>query len=224
LSPLIRPSHAFEVRARLARERVPVTVVATGDDVEHERGVPDRARDGPHVGHAGEAAREPAPLRHAPYDGLKPYTPQNRRGCESSRRRPCRAPAAAAARHADRPPPLEPPGVSAGFHGLRVTPKSGFLGDGLVTELRRVGLPEDERAGGPETRDSDRVLVGDVVGEEPRAAVVVSPRVKRTSLIETGTPWSGPSGSPFVTAISASARRGARLLGGDDAERVQHGV
>src|SRR5207302_43485 len=55
----------LEVRARLARKRVPVEVVAASDHVEHERGVTDRARDGSHVGDAGEPNGEPTPLRHA---------------------------------------------------------------------------------------------------------------------------------------------------------------
>src|SRR2546422_519435 len=69
----------------------------------------------------------PRPPGRGRYEGLKPYTPQNAAGMRiepppsvpsASGPQPLATPTAA--------PPLEPPGVSAGFHGLRVTPKSGF--------------------------------------------------------------------------------------------------
>src|SRR3989441_70537 len=101
-------------------------------------------------------------------------------------------------------PPLEPPGVSAGFHGLRVTPKSGFSVTALRPNSDVLVFP---RTSAPAARRRATAIAsssGTWSAKSREPPVVVSPRVKRTSLIETGTPWSGPSGSSFVTAISAS--------------------
>ena len=47
------------------------------------------------------------------------------------------------------------------------------------------------------------------------------PAVGVMSLIATGRPWSGPSGSFFITAFSASARGVARLLGGQRDDGIE---
>src|SRR2546426_298921 len=101
-------------------------------------------------------------------------------------------------------PPLEPPGVSAGFHGFFVTPKRGFSVMALWPNSDVLVFP---RTSAPAARRRATAIAsssGTWSAKSREPPVVVSPRVKRTSLIETGTPWSGPSGSPFVTAISAS--------------------
>ena len=69
----------------------------------------------------------PRPSGTRPYEGLKPYTPQNAAGIRIEP--PPSVPSASGPQPlatATAAPPLEPPGVSAGFHGLRVTSKSGF--------------------------------------------------------------------------------------------------
>ena len=50
--------------------------------------------------------------------------------------------------------------------------------------------------------------------------VVRTPLVNSRSLTENGTPWSGPSRSPAITAVSAAARRVPRLVRGHGDERV----
>src|SRR5256885_4386381 len=75
----------------------------------------------------------PRPSGTRPYDGLKPYTPQNAAGMRIEP--PPSVPSANGPQPlatATAAPPLEPPGVSAGVHGLRVTSKSGVS----VTALR----------------------------------------------------------------------------------------
>src|SRR5437762_33068 len=147
------------------------------------------------------------PLRSGtrPYEGLKPYTPQNAAGMRiepppsvpsASGPQPLATAAAA--------PPLEPPGVSAGFHGFRVTPKSGFSVTALWPNSDVLVLPRSTAPAAFRRATAIASSSGTWSAKSREPPVVVSPRVKRTSLIETGTPWSGPSGSPFVTAISAS--------------------
>src|SRR5439155_1527929 len=79
VEPLHPAVARLEVRARLARKRVAVAVVAASDDVEHERGVTDRARDGSHVGDAGEPTGKPTSLRHAAVRRPEALTPAERR-------------------------------------------------------------------------------------------------------------------------------------------------
>ena len=59
-----------------------------------------------------------------PYDGFKPYRPQNAAGIRIEP--PASVPSATGPTPlatAAAPPPLEPPGVKLGSQGLRVTPK-----------------------------------------------------------------------------------------------------
>src|SRR2546425_5026487 len=69
----------------------------------------------------------PRPSGTRPYDGLKPYAPQNAAGMRIEP--PPSVPSATGPQPlatATAAPPLEPPDVSAGFHGFFVTPKRGF--------------------------------------------------------------------------------------------------
>ncbi len=101
-------------------------------------------------------------------------------------------------------PPLEPPGVSAGFHGFLVTPKRGFSVTALWPNSDVLVFPMTMAPAALRRATAIASSSGTWSAKSREPPVVGSPRVKRTSLIETGTPWSGPSGSPFVTAISAS--------------------
>src|SRR2546426_1330255 len=74
----------------------------------------------------------PRPSGTRPYDGLKPYTPQNAAGVRIEP--PPSVPSASGPQPPATPtaaPPLEPPGVRAGVHRLPVTPKSGVSGAAL---------------------------------------------------------------------------------------------
>src|SRR5258708_35921293 len=75
---------------------------------------------GSHASGAGWTGTRPGEVR-------KPTTPQNAAGRRSEP--PRSAPWASGPRpwaSATAPPPVEPPGVSPGFHGLRVTPKTSL--------------------------------------------------------------------------------------------------
>src|SRR3989475_5004992 len=74
----------------------------------------------------------PRPSGTRPYDGLKPYTPQNAAGVRIEPPPP--VPSARGARPPappTPPPPLQPPGVGAGVPGARVPPQSGVSVAGL---------------------------------------------------------------------------------------------
>ena len=120
-------------------------------------------------------------------------------------------------------PPDEPPGVLLGSHGLRVMPVSGEL----VSPLQpNSGVPVLPSSTAPASRR--RAVAGASTSQGwsgstvrlPRS--VGQPRVRIRSLIDAGTPSSGP----IVLRRAASAprwraRAGQRFVGGDEAERVQ---
>ena len=85
-------------------------------------------------------------------------------------------------------PPLEPPGVSAGFHGLRVMPKSGLSVTPLWPNSGVVVLPR-MMAPAPLRRSTETASSSGTWSAKSREPPVVSKRrVKSRSLIETGTP------------------------------------
>src|SRR5439155_5494838 len=94
-------------------------------------------------------------------------------------------------------PPEEPPGVFAGFHGLRVMPVSGlsvtpFQPDSGVVVLPTSTAPCSRRRAVAGASSFHGPLGSTVF--EPRS--VGQPRVRMMSLIETGTPSSSPFGWP----------------------------
>src|SRR3990172_4760516 len=101
------------------------------------------------------------------------------------------------------PPPLEPPGVSAGSQGLRVTPKSGFSVTALWPNSDVFVLPRTPAPAARRRATGSASSAGTCSANRREPPVVVRPRVASRSLIDRGTPWSAPSGSPFTTAISA---------------------
>ena len=111
------------------------------------------------------------------------------------------SPAAAAAPA----PALEPPDVMPVFHGLRVMPVSGLSPSAFQPNSGVVVLPSMIAARLVQPAHVRRVHLGHAAGEDVRAAHrAARPCVKRRSLIENGRPWSGPSGSPVITACSAA--------------------
>src|SRR5439155_225245 len=129
-----------------------------------------------------------------PRDGLKPYTPQNEAGIRTEP--PASVPSATGPRPlatATAAPPLEPPGESSRFHGLRVIPKRGLSVTALWPNSDVVVFP---RMTAPAARsrptttasssgtasansreppveavpDDDAVVVGNRFGKQPRAA------------------------------------------------------
>ena len=100
-------------------------------------------------------------------------------------------------------PPLEPPQVSAGFHGFRVAPKTALNvlppapNSGVLVLPRTMAPATSSRSTMSESSSgtwSSKTL-------EPQ--VVLMPLVWVRSLIVTGTPWSGPRAPFFLSAVVA---------------------
>src|SRR5262249_3595206 len=137
--------------------------------------------------------------------GLWPSTPQK---CPGRRTEPAPSvprwigpqPAAASAAAPDD----EPPDVIAGFHGLRVAPLSGLSLTAVQPCSVRVVLPMTtaRAARSRATRGASATAGSAGVKRDPRR--VGDPLTAWMSLIVTGTPWSGPSRSPRMTAASAA--------------------
>ncbi len=101
-------------------------------------------------------------------------------------------------------PPLDPPGVSEGSHGFRVIPKSGLSVTALCPNSGVVVLPR-MIAPAPLSRSTHTASSSGTWSAKRREPPVVSMRrVKTRSLIDSGTPCSGPSASPVSTATSAA--------------------
>src|SRR5579872_3407644 len=96
-------------------------------------------------------------------------------------------------------PPLDPPGVMAGFQGLRVMPVSGESvtpfqpNSGVVTLPNSTAPASFSRAMTGASSFQD--WLGSMV-REPRK--VGQPRVRNKSLTAIGTPSSGESGAFFI--------------------------
>ena len=103
------------------------------------------------------------------------------------------------------PPPLEPPGVRSRFQGLRVMPKDGpsvspFTPNSGVVALAMMMAPAARRR---LTRMSS-AAAGGLSSKIAEPCRVGTPFTSTRSLTLIGTPCSGPSGSPLLTAASAA--------------------
>src|SRR3954469_150995 len=100
-------------------------------------------------------------------------------------------------------PPEEPPGVFAGFHGLRVMPVSGLSVTPFQPNSGVVVLP---RSTAPCSRNL--AVTGASSFHGPLGSTVFEPRrvgqplVRMMSLIEVGTPSSSPFGCPAAQRAS----------------------
>ncbi len=101
-------------------------------------------------------------------------------------------------------PPEEPPGVSAGFQGLRVTPVSGLS---FTPFQPRSGMVVRAKMSMPASRS--RAMWGWSSASITGSRVRLPARFGRSfapwfSLIASGTPSSGPRASPFIQRASDS--------------------
>ncbi len=107
-------------------------------------------------------------------------------------------------------PPLEPPGVYAGFHGFRVAPNASVSVNGQIVSSGVSVLPttiapaERRRATTSESARHGSSLVARLPQAVPAPATSVS------SLIETGTPSSGRCWPEEFRASAWSASASAR--------------
>src|SRR5919197_244851 len=101
-------------------------------------------------------------------------------------------------------PPLEPPGVRSRCHGLREMPVTGLSVTPLKPNSGVVVLPSMTAPAAlrRSTTGASSDGTSSAYSFEPR--IVRTPLVITRSLIDTGTPCSGPSASPRITARSAA--------------------
>src|SRR5690349_21314014 len=102
-------------------------------------------------------------------------------------------------------PPLEPPGEKSVFHGLRVTPQSfvhvtGALETSGVVVLACTIPPASMIRC---TNAAVSVATTSRSGSEPR--VLRCPAIGASSLTATGSPSSGPIGSPWPEYLASAA-------------------
>src|SRR6266550_4036463 len=140
-----------------------------------------------------------------PYDGLRPYTPQNDDGMriDPAPSEPWASgpnPAAVAAPA----PALEPPVVIAVFQGLRVMPVSGLSPSPFQPNSGVVVLPSITPPAFRRRRTTGGSTSGTRCSKMYDPDIVRTPFVKCRSLMENGMPCSGPSAAPFTTACSAA--------------------
>ena len=104
------------------------------------------------------------------------------------------------------PPPLEPPGVLARFHGLRVIPLSGLSVTALQPNSLVVDLPTMQPPAflTRSTEGASKSGTLSAKGREPK--VQGTPATATRSLTETGSPAIAP---PSPAAIARSASRAA---------------
>src|SRR5579884_2542759 len=141
-----------------------------------------------------------------PKVGFSPNTPENAAGMRIDP--PASVPTASGQmphNTATALPPLDPPGVRAKSHGLRVMPVSGESVTGFQPNSGVVVLPKNTA---PAARS--RAVDGASSGQSWSASIVSEPtrrgqpRVSWVSLIATGTPSRMPSGAPFAQRASDS--------------------
>ena len=170
-----------------------------------------------------------------PNVGLRPGRPQNAHGIRIEP--PPSVPSASGTipdASAAELPPLEPPAVVAGSHGLRVTPVSALSVTPFQPSSGVVVLPGStapERRSEATTGASSSHGPAGSIAREPRS--VGQPRVTSRSLIATGTPSSGPAGSPRLQrasearasacAASASTRQNALTVAVERLDPLEHG-
>ncbi len=132
-----------------------------------------------------------------PNPGLSPITPQHRAGFRMDPPMSLPRPNGAIPEPTTEPsPPLDPPAVRSGFHGLRVSPRKALSVDTRSPSsgmfVRPIGIP-------PAALTRSTVIASRGGKASAKAAtpwVVAYPKRSMFSLIVNGTPWSGPSLSP----------------------------
>ena len=100
-------------------------------------------------------------------------------------------------------PPLEPPGVSSRFQGLKVGPNSRLSVAPFQPYSGVLVLPRTMAPAALRRSTEGASSVGTLSSFRREPQVVLIPLVMTTSLTATGTPCSGPRLSPRWTAASA---------------------
>src|SRR5512134_3605658 len=124
-----------------------------------------------------------------PNEGFRPNTPQNAAG---SRAEPAASVAIASgaspAATAAAAPPLEPPGVNARFHGLRVMPKSGQSVSAFQPSSDVEVLPTRSAPAANARCTTGALACGTQSSNIAEPRVVLTPAVAMRSFTEIGRP------------------------------------
>src|SRR5437762_12083490 len=143
-----------------------------------------------------------------PADGRTLTTPQALAGLRSEPPRSDPRPAGVIPlARAAASPPLDPPAVRSKDQGFLVSPYRLLSVDGRSAKsgrlVRPMGIAPAERS-----RSTTGASQGEIASASAGLPQVVGrPATSIHSLIVKGTPWSGPSGAPERTLLSASAAR-----------------
>ena len=182
------------------RQRQRIAGVRPGDGEQPGAEVGDAAGHHALDGHQLEHDRRLAGGRDeacgtTPVDGLIEAMPQQCAGLRSEPPRSLPSPSGdIPLASADASPPLDPPAVTSGFHGLRVRPRSVRVGVHAQPEVGQVRAGERDRSGGPHALDDRRVDGGDgVLAGRRRPGWSAEPATSMFSLTVIGTPCSGPT-------------------------------
>ncbi len=103
-------------------------------------------------------------------------------------------------------PPLEPPGVRSRFHGLRVGPKSRLWVAPIQPIIGVLVLPSWSAPAASMRSTIGALSAGTLSAKRRVPNVVRMPRVITRSLVENGTPCSGPRRAPFRPTARSAAR------------------
>ena len=160
---------------------------------------------GPYVERSSQSAAGQRPT--APWVGLTPTRPHTDDGMRTD------PPPSVAVAIGTRPaasaapePPLEPPGVCARSHGLRVTPSSRLSVKPSVANSGRLVLPTitaPARRSSAGTTSSSPAGGASTSSREPLR--VGMPATSSKSFTSTGTPCSGPTAAPEARRASSAA-------------------
>ena len=137
---------------------------------EQQARVGDRAAHRPDHRDRRPAERRAAPPARVPATGGSRRRRISRPGCAANRRcpSPCTR-AACRSASATAEPPDEPPALSVGIERIAGRAPHGIAGVGAGTELRHVGLADDDGAGRAHARDHGGVALRHEVAIERRA-------------------------------------------------------
>jgi len=174
----------------------------------------DRA-NGPKALHPRQCSAAPPGSGTTPGVGLKPTIPQAAAGTRSDP--PPSDPSATAAipvATATALPPLEPPGVRPGDHGLRVGSRPAPSVNGQIASSGIVVVPTTRAPARRSRATSSSSCAAGVAGVARDPKRVANPCTSTLSLIATGTPASGSdarSSRPRSASASRTAESSVRL-------------
>ena len=122
------------------------------------------------------------------------------------------------------PPPVDPPGVRSVSHGLRPYSPSRFSQVPTSANSGTLVLPSGTAPASFTRSTTAQSFSGTWSLNNRDPSVVRTPPVIWESLIAMGSPWSGPNGSPRITAASRLGGALHRVVPRHEQERMDLGI